>query len=137
MASISDIEASIVSFMSEVNRDPLVLRRPDRGDPTALHDQVAAAIRRAIADGEAGPGDRIPQSKDLAAELGVNKNTVLHALRILREEKILEMGRGRAIRVTADAEQSTLTTKTQELLDYARHHGYQPGELVQLIQRLA
>jgi GntR family transcriptional regulator len=123
--------------MSDVNSDPLALRRPDRGDPTALHDQVAAAIRRAIADGEARPGDRIPQSKDLAAELGVNKNTVLHALRILREEGILEMGRGRAIRVTANAEQSTLTTQAQELLNYARHHGYQPRELIKLIQRLA
>jgi GntR family transcriptional regulator len=94
-------------------------------------------MRRAIADGEARPGDRILQSKDLAAELGVNKNTVLHALRILREEGILEMGRGRAIRVTANAEQSTLTTQAQELLNYARHHGYQPRELIKLIQRLA
>ena len=98
---------------------------------------MAAAIRRAIADGEAGPGDRIPQARDLAAELGVNKNTVLRALRILRDEGLLEMGRGRAIRVTANAAQSGLTTKTQELLAYARHHGYQASELIRLIQRLA
>ncbi|HEY5431438.1 MAG TPA: GntR family transcriptional regulator [Solirubrobacteraceae bacterium] len=123
--------------MVDVNEDDLTLRKPDRTDPTALHDQVAAAIRRAIADGEAHPGDRIPQAKDLAVELGVNKNTVLRALRTLREEGILEMGRGRAIRVTASADQSTLTTKAQDLLDYARHQGYQPNELVHLIQRLA
>jgi GntR family transcriptional regulator len=122
--------------MSDVNRAATALRQPDRTDPSALHDQVAAAIRRAIADGEARPGDRIPQARDLAAEMGVNKNTVLRALRILRSEGIIEMGRGRAIRVAADAQTSDLTVRTQELIDYARHHGYQPTELVRLIQRI-
>ena len=123
--------------MADVKRPAPRLRRPDRTDPRALHDQVAAAIRRAIADEEARPGDRIPQARDLAAELGVNKNTVLRALRVLREEGIIEMGRGRAIRVAADAGTSDLTTRAQELITYARHHGYPPGELVQLIQRIA
>jgi GntR family transcriptional regulator len=47
----------------------------DPSSPVALHEQVAAAIRRAIADGEAGPGDRLPPARDLAAVLGVNANT--------------------------------------------------------------
>ena len=54
--------------------------RIDRNDPTALHEQAAAAIRRAIADGEALPGQRIPQTRDLAAVLGIDRNTVLRAL---------------------------------------------------------
>jgi GntR family transcriptional regulator len=41
----------------------------DRNEPTPLHDQVAAEIRRAIAEGEAGPGARLPLAKDLAAVL--------------------------------------------------------------------
>ena len=73
----------------------------DRSGPLPLHDQVAAQIRRAIADGEAGPGERLPLAKDLAAVLGVNKNTVLRALRILREEGLLEFRRGRGITVAA------------------------------------
>jgi GntR family transcriptional regulator len=32
----------------------------DRADPTDLYEQVAGEIRRAIADGEAKPGDRLP-----------------------------------------------------------------------------
>ena len=71
----------------------------DRSDPVPLHDQVAAQIRRAIADGEAGPGERLPLAKDLAAVLGVNKNTVLRALHILRDEGLLEFRRGRGITV--------------------------------------
>ena len=51
-----------------------------------LHEQVAAAIRRAIAEGEARSGERLPPAKDLAAVLGVNANTVFRALRTLRDE---------------------------------------------------
>ena len=66
----------------------------DRSDPALLHDQVAAEIRRAIAEGEAGPGDRLPLAKDIAAVLGVNKNTVLRAMHILRDEGLVEFGLG-------------------------------------------
>lgn len=109
----------------------------DRSDPTLLHEQVAAVIRRAISDGEAAPGQRIPYARDLAAVLGVNRNTVLRALRLLRDEGLLDMRRGRAITVTANPEMSTLTTKTRELIELARRQGYQPEELITLIHRLA
>ena len=72
----------------------------DRHDPTGLHLQAAAAIRRAIADGEAKPGERLPPAKDLAAILGVNSNTVLRALHDLRDEGLLEFRRGRGITVS-------------------------------------
>ncbi len=109
----------------------------DREDPTPLHEQVAAAIRRAINEGEAGPGDRIPQARDLAAVLGVNNNTVLRALRLLRDEGLVEMGRGRAIRVTGNPERGAVVAKTKELIDFARHHGYRRDELIALMYRLS
>jgi len=65
----------------------------DRSEAVALHDQVAAEIRRAIAEGEAGPGEAAPLAKDIAAVLGVNKNTVLRAMHILRDEGLVEFGR--------------------------------------------
>ena len=59
-----------------------------------LYRQVAAEIRRAIANGEAKPGERMPLAKDLATVLGVNKNTVLRAMHELRDEGLLEFRRG-------------------------------------------
>src|SRR5215831_14126965 len=91
--------------------------RIDRSGPAALHDQVAAQIRRAIAEGEAGPGERLPLAKDLAAVLGVNKNTVLRALHLLREEGLLEFRRGRGITVVGSAQRGAVLAQARELVD--------------------
>lgn len=108
----------------------------DRRDPTLLHDQVAAEIRRAIADGEAKPGGRLPPARDLAAVLGVNANTVLRALRSLRDEGLLEFRRGHGIRVAGTPDRSALIVKATELLQLSRRHGYRRDELIELIQQL-
>jgi GntR family transcriptional regulator len=115
---------------------PFALPEVDRGEPMPLHEQVAASIRRAIAEGEANAGERVPQAKDLAAVLGVNTNTVLRALHLLRDEGLLEMGRGKAIRVTGDAEQGAVVVKAKELITLARRNGYRSEELVDLMQTL-
>jgi DNA-binding transcriptional regulator YhcF (GntR family) len=108
----------------------------DRDDSTDLYEQVAAEIRRAIAEGEARPGERLPPAKDLAAILGVNTNTVLRALRQLRDEGMLEFRRGRGITITGTPEQSNLIRRAQDLLEYARSQGYKPDELARIIQQL-
>ena len=110
--------------------------RIDREEPVELHQQVAAEIRRAIADGEAKPGERLPPAKDLAAILGVNTNTVLRALRELRDEGLLEFRRGRGITVTGTPERSALVDRARELVEYARHEGYRPDEVIRIIESL-
>src|SRR5437763_6840040 len=108
----------------------------DRSDPTDLHEQVAGEIRRAIAEGESKPGERLPPAKDLAAVLGVNTNTILRALRELRDEGLLEFRRGRGITVTGTPEHGAVVERARELVRFARKHGYKRDELIQLIQQL-
>ena len=108
----------------------------DRDEPTKLFEQVAAAIRRAIADGEAKPGERLPPARDLAAVLEVNTNTVLRALRLLRDEGLLEFRRGRGITVAGSPERGAVVARATELLRFARVHGYRREELLELIQSL-
>jgi GntR family transcriptional regulator len=108
----------------------------DRDAPLALHDQVAGEIRRAIADGEAKPGERLPPARDLAAVLGVNTNTVLRALRQLREEGLLEFRRGRGVTVAGTPERGAVTARARELVRFARRHGYRTDELIRIIETL-
>ena len=108
----------------------------DRSEDLALHDQVAAEIRRAIAEGEAGPGERLPLAKDLAAVLGVNKNTVLRALHILREEGLLDFQRGRGITVAGTPQRGAVVERVRDLVDFCRSQGYRREEVVQIIEGL-
>jgi GntR family transcriptional regulator len=106
----------------------------NKADPTDLYEQVAAEIRRAIADGEAKPGERLPPAKDLAAILGVNTNTVLRSLRMLRDEGLLEFRRGRGVSVAGTPEQGAVIQRARDLVDFARQHGYRLDELVKIIE---
>jgi GntR family transcriptional regulator len=108
-----------------------------REEPVELHEQVAAEIRRAIAEGEAKPGERLPPAKDLAAVLDVNANTVLRALRTLRDEGLLEFRRGRGITVAGTPERGAVVAKAKELVEFARKHGYRPDDVVKIIESVA
>jgi GntR family transcriptional regulator len=106
----------------------------DHSSPVPLHEQVAAAIRRAIAEGEAVAGERLPPAKDLAAVLGVNANTVFRGLRTLRDEGLVEFRRGRGVTVSGIGPgRSAVMAKARELVALARRYGYRPEELAEII----
>jgi len=101
------------------------------------YEDVAAELRRAIAEGEAKPGERLPPARDLAAVLGVHTNTVLRALRLLREEGLLDFRRGRGVTVAGTPERGALVAQARELVRAARRQGYALDELLELIEQLA
>jgi GntR family transcriptional regulator len=110
----------------------------DHASLIPLHEQVAAAIRRAIADGEAEAGERLPPARDLASVLGVNANTVLRALRTLRDEGLVEFRRGRGVTVSGiGPERSAVVAKARELVTLARQCGYRPEELAEIIAQVS
>ncbi len=51
----------------------------DRSLPRSLSQQVADGLRRLVEDGALRPGESIPSSRELAAWLGVGRNTVITA----------------------------------------------------------
>jgi GntR family transcriptional regulator len=112
----------------------MVLVKVTRNDRSLLHEEVAAQIRQAIADGEAKPGERLPAARHLAAVMAVNTNTVLRALHQLRDEGLLELVQGRGIRVTGTPERSTTLTKVAELVKLGQRNGYTRAQLARMIQ---
>ena len=90
----------------------------DHDEDVALHDQVAGEIRRAIADGEAGPGERLPPAKDLAAVLGVNANTVFFAPCGFCVTRVCwSFAAGRGVTVAGTPEKSAVLSRARELVE--------------------
>ena len=69
--------------------------------------------------------------------LGVNTNTVLRALRILRDEGLLDFRRGRGITVAGTPERGAVVAHARELVRFARSHGYRVDELIQIIENVS
>jgi GntR family transcriptional regulator len=103
---------------------------------TPLHDQVAAEIRQDIANGDVRSGQRLPPAKDMAVVLGVHPNTVFRALRLLRDEGILEFRRGRGVTVVGEPEKGVVVAQARELLALARKYGFGRDELISILQQL-
>lgn len=100
-----------------------------------LFEQVAASVRAAIAAGRVRPGDRLPPAREIAAGLGVNLHTVLHAFQELRDEGLIEVRRGRGAIVTAAAASlADLHADVEALVARARHLGITPDTLAALIK---
>src|ERR1700716_3469946 len=51
-------------------------------------------IRQLVASGEWGPGTRLPREADLAAQLGLSRNSLREAVRALSLARVLEVRQG-------------------------------------------
>jgi GntR family transcriptional regulator len=65
-----------------------------RDDPRPAYRQIADEVTRAVAVGVLKAGEALPATRQLAADLKLNPNTVQHAYRTLLQEGIIEMRRG-------------------------------------------
>ncbi|MFD9629980.1 GntR family transcriptional regulator [Streptomyces violascens] len=114
-----------------------MLFRVDPASPQPLGDQIAASVRRAIAEGKVTSGERLPAARSLADSLGVNLHTVLRGYQRLREEGLIELRRGRGAVVVDDTSargRASLMLRVRELVDQARELGLTEEEVVGLVR---
>jgi GntR family transcriptional regulator len=113
----------------------MVLLRIDPDGDGPLHERIAGSVRRAVAEGEVGPGDTLPAARDLAGAVGVNVNTVLRAYRDLRDEGLLELRRGRGATVRGQAvDRARLTQLADALLTEGARLGLTTSDLAALLE---
>lgn len=114
--------------------------------PTPLGEQIRGEIRDAIARGEARPGESLPTVRQLAADLGVNLNTVARAYRALESEGLVTTIRGRGTVVRAARESPGIAKRTladrigravRQVISDARLAGLERRELERLFAREA
>ena len=83
----------------------------------AIWTQLVEEFTRRIATGAWAPGERVPSVRELAAELGVNPNTVQRSLAELETTGLAETQRTSGRYVTAD--QVLIARRRRDLADAA------------------
>ena len=80
----------------------------DIQDRRPIYQQVADGIRRLIAGGQIAEGQPLPPLRQLAADLGVNLNTIATAYRELQSDGLITVkhGSGATVSSRAAAKQS-------------------------------
>jgi GntR family transcriptional regulator len=68
-----------------------------------IFSQIAVNVRHMLARGDLSPGQKLASARDLAVELGVNPNTVVHAFAELERMAVIETKRGLGTFVREDA----------------------------------
>jgi DNA-binding FadR family transcriptional regulator len=66
----------------------------------AVTDEAIDKIRGMIVSGVLGPGDRLPKESELAAELGLSRNSLREAVRALSLIRVLDVRQGDGTYVT-------------------------------------
>jgi len=110
-------------------------------DDRPIYLQLMETITAAIASGTLAAGSRLPSVRELAAEAGVNPNTMQRALAELEREGLLYSQRTAGRFVTDQSEQ--ITQKRKEIameqirtfLSSMQDMGYTSEQTLQLIQQ--
>lgn len=84
----------------------------DTNDARPIYQQVVDGIKEAIARGELAEGTSLPPVRQLAADLGVNLNTIATAYRELQKDGLIAIRHGSGSVVTS----RTTTERTHDEL---------------------
>ena len=104
--------------------------------------QIVERVSLDIVAGKYLPGDKLPSVRDLAAEAGVNPNTMQKALSELERNGLVHSLRTSGRFITEDKDmieqmrEELATTQIQEFLNKMRQMGFDQKKVIQLIEKM-
>ncbi|HST39058.1 MAG TPA: GntR family transcriptional regulator, partial [Conexibacter sp.] len=101
----------------------------DRDAEVPLGTQLTWALRARISGGELAAGTRLPGARELAAQSGVNVNTVRAVYARLADEGLLLIAHGRGTFVAARPRGDDATALAAAVTSEARRRGIDPREV--------
>ncbi|HEY7057575.1 MAG TPA: GntR family transcriptional regulator [Vicinamibacterales bacterium] len=114
-----------------------------KGDTRPVYRQIVDEICRAVAVGVLKVGEPLPPTRQLAADMNVNPNTVQHAYRTLAAEGVVEMRRGLGTFVAATPRDPRHRSETiaRQIAERALREGFRHGilasDLIRALQEIA
>ena len=109
-------------------------------DHLPIYAQLMDRLKRRIITGRYLPGEKLPSVRELAAEAGINPNTVQRALSELEREGLIYTQRATGKYVTENADeiksarQALAKTQVAEFLSNMQSLGYSVGDVIVLLQ---
>ena len=106
-----------------------------------IYAQIITQIQQRIVTGQLQPGDRLPSVRDLAAEAGVNPNTMQRAMTELERQGLVHSQRTAGRFVTEDGatirklREDLARTQVRDFLATMEQLGFAPQEIADLIQK--
>lgn len=107
-----------------------------------IYAQILEIMQLRIIAGQYRPGERIPSVRELAAEAGVNPNTMQKALAELEKEGLVMAQRTSGRVVTEDMDMIKATRnqlareQVQEFVDKMEKLGFNKKEIVALLEQM-
>ena len=104
-----------------------------------IYLQIAERLELAICSGVYQPGERIPSVRDLAAQAGVNPNTMKRALTELERKNVVVTFRTNGRTVTEDkamikeTRNALAREQVHEFLEKMKEMGFEKEEIIALL----
>ena len=109
----------------------------DTRDPRPIYQQVADGIKELIARGTLQEGASLPPVRQLAADLGVNLNTIVTAYRELQKDGLITVKHGSgaivASRTAAERNQAELLRPLRTALTELVLAGLSPRKIMSIV----
>jgi GntR family transcriptional regulator len=109
----------------------------DERDRRPLYQQVVDEIKALIAGGELPEGSSLPPVRQVAADLGVNLNTIAYAYRQLQKQGLVKIRHGAGAVVTSrvlnEATEEQLRSQLATAMTHLALAGLSPAEVRSLI----
>jgi len=109
-------------------------------DHLPIYAQLMDTLKRRIITGRYLPGEKLPSVRELAAEAGINPNTVQRAFSELEREGLIYTQRATGKYVTENADeiksarQALAKTQVAEFLSNMQSLGFSVGDVIVLLQ---
>jgi GntR family transcriptional regulator len=115
----------------------------DHQSGVPIYAQIMEQVKHLVATGRLGPGDQLPTIRQLAVDLRVNPNTVVHAYRELDRQRVISTQQGRGTFIAQRPDERRLAEMRKDRLRAIMGHallealslGYEAQEIREAFEK--